>query len=72
MLDENQEAKQNLQRIADKLGVDVSAFRAEHVELQCLSERLELLSLFESIISPCNRRACLAFVRSIVALQRKA
>jgi hypothetical protein len=70
MFDEQFDAKRTLQRIADALKIDVSAFTVEHGEAEALRERLELLSLFETIVSPSNRRACLAFVRSIVALQR--
>ncbi len=71
MLDEQFDAKRSLQRIADALEIDVSAFTVEQNVSEAQRERLELLILFESIVSPCNRRACLAFVRSIAMLQRK-
>lgn len=60
------------QRIAEALGTDAANFFTEHSEQQNLNEVAELLTAFDQIVDPNDRRACLDFVRSISERQRTA
>lgn len=71
MSDDRPRAQQILQRIATALGTDVTAFSAERGEKQGVHESLELLAAFESIVDVDDRRACLDFVRTVAARQRR-
>lgn len=63
---------QILQRIADALGTDVTAFANERARETALHDTLELLTAFETVVDLRDRRACLDFVRSVAAHQSEA
>ncbi|GJE14849.1 MULTISPECIES: hypothetical protein [Methylobacterium] len=61
-----------LQRIADALGIEVSALSDRHANAETLHDTLELLTAFEDVHDLRDRRACLDFVRSVTEQPRKA
>ena len=57
-------------RIADALGTDVSRFFSDRHEPGRVHAVAELLTAFERIDDPDDRRACIEFVRSMAERER--
>lgn len=70
MTRDRESGRQTLQRIADALGTDVSAFTDAGGGAPAVREALELLTAFESITERKDRRACVDFVRAMASPQR--
>ena len=60
--------RDNLARLADVLGVPVSAFSPESEEQdEAILQAADLVTIFATIDNPAARRTCLAFVRAMAS-----
>ena len=69
MTNDGYRSSRTLQRIAGALGTDVADLFIEAGKLQATHEALELLSAFERIVDPKDRRVCLDYINAVAARQ---
>ena len=65
---ETDRSRDNLARLADVLGVPVSAFSPETAgQDEAILQAADLVTVFAAIENPAARRTCLAFVRAMAS-----
>ncbi|MEL6060990.1 MULTISPECIES: hypothetical protein [unclassified Methylobacterium] len=68
LLPEAARARDNLARLANVLGVPVSAFSpATDGQEEAILQAADLVTVFAAIENPAARRTCLAFVRAMAS-----
>lgn len=69
MTDDQIGSSRVLQRIAEALGADIAIFSNKREDAGSVKDTLELLTVFEQVADREDRRACIDFIRSVVAGQ---
>ena len=69
MMDDRLTRSGMLQSIADVLGVEPGDFYAERGAPHAAQDMLDLLSAFDAIIDPDDRRRCIDYIRGLAGRQ---